>query len=127
MKLPAYRVDKIYNNRPLSEYADGFLTKRGDWQKLQELCDYGAHVKIGVGDTGIDKTHAKEGGDLEGVEGKDFTGSRNGYWDVHSHGSHTTGHIMGRSNGGGMVGLCPEAKGSRSWRSRNTCFCVDGQ
>lgn len=100
--FPIY--DMEYVNHPLAESPDLFLTKRGDWLKLKQLTGDGAGIKVGVGDTGVDKTHLD--GDLKGVKNaEDFTGSRYGYFDRHSHGSHCTGHIGARSDGEGMVGL----------------------
>lgn len=99
---PIYDVQEV--STPLAESADGFLTQRGDWKKLKELTGDGKGIKVGVGDTGVDPTHRN--GDLKGVvDAKDFTGSRYGWHDRHSHGSHCSGHIGARSDGQGMVGL----------------------
>ncbi len=45
---------------------------------------------IGIIDTGVDRSHPS----LSNViDAKDFTGSRNGYNDVHGHGTHVTGTV----------------------------------
>lgn len=99
---PIFDIQQVAT--PLSESPDGFLTQRGDWRLLKQLTGDGAGIKVGVGDTGVDTKHLA--GDLKGVVNtKDFTGSRFGAQDRHSHGSHCTGHIGARSDGEGMVGL----------------------
>lgn len=103
--FPIYDYQEV--STPLSENADGFLTQRGDYVKLKEITGGGKGIKVGVGDTGVDKVHLD--GDLKGVvNAKDFTGSRFGYYDQHSHGSHCTGHIGARRDGQGMEGLAHE-------------------
>jgi subtilisin len=100
--FPIYDYQEVAT--PLSETADEFLTQRGDWNLLKTLTGDGLGIKVGVGDTGVDKTHLD--GDLKGVKNaKDFTGSRYDFYDRHSHGSHCTGHIGARRDGQGMVGL----------------------
>lgn len=100
--FPIYDVEQV--TTPLSETADGFLTRRDDWKALKTITGDGFGIKVGVGDTGVDKTHLA--GDLKGVvEAKDFTNSRFGFYDRHSHGSHCSGHIGARSDGEGMIGL----------------------
>jgi len=99
---PIYDVE--YVPTPLAESASEFLTQRGDWQLLKQTTGDGLGIKVGVGDTGVDKLHLA--GDLKGViNAKDFTNSKYGYYDRHSHGSHCTGHIGARRDSEGMVGL----------------------
>jgi len=107
--LPPVIIHEILDHVPLSEQTPGFLTRRGDYRKLKELTGDGEGIKVGVGDTGVDKKHLE--GDLKGVvNAKDFTGSRYGYYDRHGHGSHTTGHIGSRKDGNGIEGLASSCK-----------------
>ena len=106
-KVPDYVIESILDNVPLSEQIPKYVSLRGDWQKIREICNYGRDIKVGVGDTGVDKTHMQEGGDLENVvDAKDFTGSRFGFYDKNMHGSHCTGTITATNkNNNGIVGL----------------------
>ena len=65
---------------PASETYPGFLTKRGDFQRLKQLSGNGKGIKVGIVDTGLDTTHSQPGGELplgEAVKAvKDFTNSR---------------------------------------------------
>mgnify|MGYP006275542043 CR=1 FL=1 len=107
--IPPVIIHETLDHLPLSETYPGFLQHRGDFQKLKTVTNNGKGVKVGVGDTGVDKTHLD--GDLAGVvEAKDFTGSRYGYYDRNAHGSHTTGHISGRGNGQGIEGLASDCE-----------------
>lgn len=103
-RLPPIIIHEVLDHVPLAEQAGEQLIKRGDWQKLKEICGDGSGIKVGIGDTGVDTIHLR--GDLSGVkDAKDFTNSRYGAADKHSHGSHVTGHIGARSDGSGMVGI----------------------
>ena len=99
-------VNAVYDQLPMSETTDQFNTLRG-YKTMHQRTGAGEGIKVGVGDTGVDKTHLE--GDLKGCIGKDFTNSRWGYYDRHSHGSHTTGHIGARGDGQGFIGLAPNA------------------
>ena len=106
--IPPVIIHEVYDHLPLSEQHPGFLTHRGEWRKLKELTGDGKGIRIGVLDTGIDQQHHR--GDLSGVvDMRDFTNSRTGPYDFNGHGSHVTGHIGAKSNGGGIVGLASEA------------------
>ena len=48
-KIPDYIVHDITEHHAMSEYADKFLTNRDPWKELQEKCDWGDGVKVGVG------------------------------------------------------------------------------
>lgn len=99
-------INAIYDSLPMSETTDKFNTLR-NYKVLHETTGGGKGIKIGVGDTGVDRVHLN--GDLKGCIAKDFTNSRNGFYDVHSHGTHTTGHIGARGDGQGFIGLAPNA------------------
>jgi subtilisin family serine protease len=102
--LPPIIIDEILDHAPLSVQVGRFLTERGDWQELKSTTNDGKDIIVGIGDTGVDKTHLE--GDLAGVkDAKDFTSSRYGSYDRHSHGSHVSGHIGARSDQRGMVGI----------------------
>jgi subtilisin family serine protease len=76
-----------------------------------ELGIRGENVTVGVGDTGISKSHAKEGGDLENtVSAKSFIGGES-EWDQNGHGSHCQSNICAVDNGKGTLGYVPDAEG----------------
>lgn len=57
---------------------------------LQDKLTKPPETIIGIIDTGVDRSHQS----LSNViDAKDFTGSRNGYNDVHGHGTHCTGTV----------------------------------
>jgi subtilisin family serine protease len=71
----------------------------------------GINVKVGVGDTGVSKSHTKEGGDLENiVSAKSFIPGEN-EWDVNGHGSHCSSQIHAVKNDSGILGYSPDAQG----------------
>jgi len=100
-------VNAVYDNLPMSEVTGQFNTLR-DYKRLHELTGGGEGIRVGVADTGVDKTHLK--GDLNGCVAKDFTNSRKGFYDVVGHGTHTTGHIGARGDGQGFIGLAPNCE-----------------
>lgn len=70
----------------------------------------GKGVRVGVIDTGIDRMHAESGWLRSSFRaGKDFTGSRNGFWDGHGHGTHVNGTICGDERVNGGPSLAPLA------------------
>ena len=75
------------------------------------LNDYGytgAGIKVGVVDSGIDKTHAEFNGKT--IYGKDFASSGTGYgYDENGHGSHVASIIAGEREAGGMRGVAYDA------------------
>lgn len=97
-------VNAVYNSLPMSEVTDKFNTLR-DYKTLHAKTGGGRGIKVGVADTGVDKKHLS--GDLLNCVAKDFTRSRTGFYDVLSHGTHTTGHIGARGDGVGFIGLAP--------------------
>jgi subtilisin family serine protease len=75
------------------------------------LNDYGYTgdgVKVGVVDTGIDKTHAEFDGKT--IYGQDFASSATGYgFDEQGHGSHVASIIAGERDASGMRGVAYDA------------------
>ena len=59
---------------------------------LRKLAPTGPAIKLGVVDTGVDKSHPILG-NVKGA--RDFTGSAYGAADRHGHGTHTTGTVGG--------------------------------
>ena len=98
-------VNAVYDNISMTETTDQFNTLR-DYKNMHQRTGAGEGITIGVGDTGVDKTHMQ--GDLKGTIPRDFTRSRNSYYDIHGHGSHVTGHIGARGDGDGFIGLAPK-------------------
>lgn len=68
----------------------------------------GRGATVAVLDTGCDFGHP----DLRDqvAASRNFTSSRNGAADVQGHGSHVAGIILAAANGGGVVGVAPDAK-----------------
>lgn len=85
-----------------------YLTRLGDYEKLQKFFGSGEDVMIGMLDTGIAKTHMEKGGELynRGIVAKDFTGSSSGFDDRNGHGTHVF-HSMLSS----VIGMAPKAQG----------------
>ena len=117
--IPPYTINFIIEQEftPKSESYPGFLTNRGEFQKLKRLSGNGKGIKVGIVDTGLDYTHSRSGGELElgkaVIEVKDFSDSRTrrGYpsWvDNAGHGTHVAGHIGARANGVGIEGIASE-------------------
>ena len=74
----------------------------------------GANVKVAIIDSGIDYTHADLGGCLGAgckVEGGyDFVNKDSNPMDDDGHGTHVAGTIAANRDGGGVVGVAPDAK-----------------
>ena len=67
----------------------------------------GIGVKVGIIDTGIDRTHP----DLPSIAGgRDFVNSDNDPSDDNGHGTHVAGTIAAQKNGNGVVGVAPGVK-----------------
>ncbi len=119
-RVPEYVVNSIQDIVTLSETKPGFLRERGDYQRFKKLSGNGKGIKVGIVDTGLDRTHSEPNGELplgDAVkEVKDFTNSRTrplrGYkkpWeDRVGHGTHVAGHIGARANGKGIEGIASE-------------------
>lgn len=112
-----YYVPPIFNpmfvQTPQAETFPDFLRRRsgehGTFDDLKKITGNGKGIKVGIVDTGVDKTHLK--GDLSGVvKAKDFTRSRFGFYDRQGHGSHVSGHIGARKNGKGIEGIASECE-----------------
>ncbi len=72
----------------------------------------GEGIVVGIIDTGIDYNHPALGGgfgpDFKVVGGYDFVNDDNDPFDDNEHGTHVAGIVA--ANGGGLVGVAPEAK-----------------
>lgn len=98
-RLPDYIVHEIGDVRALSDNIPRYLSERGDWRRLKEITGNGQGIKVGVGDTGVDRQHLE--GDLVNViEAKDFTNSRSGTGDINGHGCIAPEDIVFTSNCG---------------------------
>lgn len=95
-------VNAVYDLLPLSEVT-GEFNKLRNYEELHQLTNAGEGIKVGVADTGVDKSHLMD--NLKGCVAKDFTRSRTGFYDYVGHGSHTTGMIGSR---GSFLGLAPK-------------------
>lgn len=74
--------------------------------KTHKLGFTGKGVKIGIVDSGIDKTHP----DLKIAGGVSFVGAPTNYRDTNGHGTHVAGIIGARDNDYGMIGVAPDAE-----------------
>lgn len=92
---------------PLSEsvsWADSMLGAEEAWKLSQ-----GEGVIVCVLDTGCDIKHPDLAGAIR--DAKDFTGSRVGYNDRHSHGTHVSGLVAARmGNDIGIRGIAPKCE-----------------
>ena len=66
----------------------------------------GKGIKIGIIDSGIDRTHP----DLKIAGGISYIGSSTNYHDANGHGTHVAGIIAARDNDIGIIGVAPEAE-----------------
>jgi subtilisin len=69
----------------------------------------GAGVKVGVIDTGINRTHVDLAPNYDASCSYDFVNNDTDPMDDHGHGSHVSGIIAGADNGTGVVGMAPDA------------------
>lgn len=118
---PVPHVFYNYSIRSTTEHPS-FLTKRGDFRELKRRTGNGKGVKVGIVDTGLDRTHAAVGGDLELYNGsnlstyvvreaKDFTSRNPSDWaDRSNHGSHVAGVIGAAGNGRGIEGIASDCE-----------------
>lgn len=108
-RLPPYTINEQGELSALAETKPQFLSQRGDFRKLKEITGNGQGIKIGIGDTGVDRSHL-EGDLVNVVEAKDFTGSRFGAIDRNMHGSHVTCHIGAKRDQNGIEGIASESE-----------------
>jgi subtilisin len=69
----------------------------------------GKGATVAVIDTGGDRNHQDLAANLDAVSSRDFTGSRVGWADVNSHGTHCSGIIAADDQGVGVIGVAPDA------------------
>ena len=105
---PPYIVDDVVSSLSMasSEHV-GYQLRSWTVEKIwKEFGITGKGVSVGVGDTGVSKSHLL--GDLSNVKDqKSFVGDGNPY-DRNGHGSHCLGIIGAKSNSAGMVGFAPD-------------------
>lgn len=104
-RLPWHEIHEQYDSWPLAENVPEYVRVRGDWEQLHEMTGGGEGIKVGIGDTGVDRGHRRSGGDLSNVVEIFDVGY--GTNDTHGHGTFTTSQICARSQGSGMVGMAP--------------------
>src|ERR1700694_2763300 len=69
----------------------------------------GAGVKIGIIDTGINRTHVDLAPNYDPSCSYDFVNNDSDPMDDNGHGSHVSGIAAGADNGTGIVGMAPDA------------------
>ena len=91
--MPQYELPPIYYGPSSKVYpmaGANWGHKAFNVPALQDKIGPNPQTIIGIIDTGVDRSHPS----LSNViDAKDFTGSRNGYNDVHGHGTHVTGTV----------------------------------
>lgn len=73
--------------------------------QVQAGGNYGAGIKVGIIDTGIDVDHP----DLAVVGGVTFVAGTTTYDDDNGHGTHVAGTVAALANGSGVIGAAPAA------------------
>ena len=108
--IPPYTVDDVVStlSKAKAEHV-GYQIRSWSADKIwSEFKITGKGVSVGVGDTGVSKSHMVTSGDLSNVKDqRSFVGDNNPY-DRNGHGSHCQGIIGARSNSTGMIGFAPE-------------------
>ncbi|MDA9882212.1 S8 family serine peptidase [Alphaproteobacteria bacterium] len=104
--------DGTYRNTISGNYAAEYSAQAGLASvNALSLNDYGytgAGIKVGVVDSGIDKTHAEFNGKT--IYGQDFASSATGYgYDENGHGSHVASIIAGERDTSGVRGVAYDA------------------
>ncbi len=104
--------DGEYRNTISGDYAAEYSAQAGlasvNSLSLNDYGYTGAGIKVGVVDSGIDKTHAEFDGKT--IYGKDFASSSSGYGsDENGHGSHVASIIAGERDAFGMRGVAYDA------------------
>ena len=104
--------DGTYRNTISGSYGSEYSAQAGLASvNALGLNDYGytgSGIKVGVVDSGIDKTHAEFDGKT--IYGRDFASSATGYgFDENGHGSHVASIIAGDRDASGMRGVAYDA------------------
>jgi len=105
-RLPWHEIHEVFDRWPLAETVPRYVQMRGEWEELHSTYGAGEGIKVGIGDTGVDRTHMESGGDLAGTTVFDVG---YGKYDAHSHGTFTTSQVGARGQGSGMIGMAPKA------------------
>jgi subtilisin family serine protease len=110
-RLPEHTVHRLMLMQEVGEQLPWWITDLAI-EDYWDTTGAGEGVRIGISDTGVDKTHL-ETGDLKGqvAEMKDFSGSKSGAIDLNGHGSHCAGTIAAKyRNDFRIAGLAHNAK-----------------
>ena len=104
--------DGDYRNTISGDYAAEYTAQAGlasvNSLSLNDYGYTGAGIKVGVVDSGIDKTHAEFDGKT--IYGQDFASSGTGYgYDENGHGSHVASIIAGDRDTSGVRGVAYDA------------------
>ncbi len=105
-------ADGTYRNTISGDYASEYTAQAGlasvNSLSLNDYGYTGAGIKVGVVDSGIDKTHAEFDGKT--IYGQDFASSATGYgYDENGHGSHVASIIAGDRDTSGVRGVAYDA------------------
>ena len=105
-------ADGTYRNTISGDYASEYTAQAGlasvNSLSLNDYGYTGAGIKVGVVDSGIDKTHAEFDGKT--IYGQDFASSATGYgYDENGHGSHVASIIAGDRDTTGVRGVAYDA------------------
>jgi subtilisin len=111
-RLPPYEVTtRELSAAEIAELVDWGLANSGVpevWKTTQGYSEKKKKaVTLAILDTGIDENHDDIKDRLRSA--KDFTGSRYGYVDKQSHGTHCAGIALATQNNKGVVGVAPRA------------------
>lgn len=106
MKLLPYKVESLATTNNTIPWGVRQLQAPEVW----ETGEKGSGIVVAILDTGIDRQHP----DLKDqiIDGRNFTdeGTHKDFDDGNGHGTHVAGTIAAAENGGGVVGVAPEAK-----------------
>lgn len=113
---PIYTLPPEEMQPEVSIRAD-FLTEQRDWshanlgiKALHDRGILGEGVTVAILDTGIDIEHPDLRKNIVERGHKDFTGSRSGFMDRQSHGTHVAGTYGAAADGKGLIGIAPRCK-----------------
>lgn len=104
------RIDSIESVTPNAQSIPRYLSMKGDWRAIHESTGSGEGIKVGVCDTGASRFQIQAGELSNVVDGRDFTGSRNGWYDVHGHGTHVACAIGAQDDKQGIIGVAPNCE-----------------
>jgi subtilisin len=104
-KIAYIEKERIY--KAADEYSDSWGVQHIGAQPVHNQNIYGDGVKVAVLDTGIDCNHPDLVMNCRG--GYDFVYGDSDPIDYNGHGTHVSGIIAAKNNGGGVVGVAPNS------------------